>query len=175
MLGHADARDRVELLTGQIAVVGDQDLDAVGDPGLRHQPPGQLGLRRRERYPRHADPVVARGVDREAAPAAADVEHALPGLQLELLRDQLELGPLRLGQCLRAAREQRAAVGHRLVKEQREEFVADVVVVADRLGVALGAVALAAQQQLGRGPARDPRRQRGDQQCSQQAAAVGAA
>jgi hypothetical protein len=175
VLGHADARDRVVGLAGQLAVVGDPDLDAVGDPRLLDQPPRQLGLRRRERDARHADAVVARGVDREAAPAAADVEHALAGLPARASARSVELGPLRLGERLRAAREQRAAVGHRLVQEQREELVADVVVVADRLGVALRAVALAGEQQLGRGPARDPCRQRGDQQRGQQAAAIGAA
>ena len=49
-----------------------------------------------------------------------------------------------------AAREDRAAVGHRLVEEQREELVRDVVVVADRARVALAAVAAPARAQLGR-------------------------
>ena len=91
-----------------------------------------------------------------------------PALQLELLRDHVQLGPLRLRERLRAAREQRAAVGHRLVEEQREEVVADVVVVADRLRVALRAVARAGQQQLGRGPARDPARERRERERAEQ-------
>ena len=77
--------------------------------------------------------MLARGVDRQASPAAADVEHALAGLQLELAADQLELGALGLLQGLRPRLEQRAAVGHRLVQEQREELVRDVVVVANGL------------------------------------------
>ena len=84
--------------------------------------------------------VLARRVDREAAPAAADVEHAHPRLQVELAGDQLEFRALRLLERLCAAREDRAAVGHRVVEEQREELVADVVVVANRRRVALGAV-----------------------------------
>ena len=72
------------------------------------------------------------GVDREAAPAAADVEQRSPGLQPELRADQLELRLLGLLERLRPAREDRAAVGHRLVEEEREELVADVVVVAYR-------------------------------------------
>ena len=95
-----------------------------------------------------------------------------PGVQLELLRDQVELGALRLLERLRAAREQRTAVGHRLVEEQREELVADVVVVADRLRVALRAVALAGQQQLGRGPARNPGRERRERERGEQARPV---
>ena len=67
--------------------------------------------------------VLARGVDRQASPAAPDVEHAHPGLQLELAADQLELGALGVLQRLDALLEQRAAVGHRLVQEQGEELV----------------------------------------------------
>ena len=85
---------------------------------------------------------------REAAPAAAHVEHALALLERELRADQLELRLLRLLERLRAAREDRAAVGHRVAQEQREEVVRDVVVVAHRARVALEAVAPAARAQL---------------------------
>ena len=59
-------------------------------------------------------------------------------------------------QRVELAREQRAAVGHRLVEEQREELVRDVVVVAHRARVALAAVAPPARAQLAGG---DRRRQ----------------
>ena len=58
-------------------------------------------------------PCCAAAWMREASPAAADVEHALAGLQRELGADQLELLLLRLLERRRAAREQRAAVRHR--------------------------------------------------------------
>ena len=99
----------------------------------------ELGLRLGQRDADHLDAVALGGVDREAAPAAADVEHALALLQAELGADQLELGLLRLLERRRAAREDRAAVGHRLAEEQREELVRDVVVVAHRARVALAA------------------------------------
>ena len=67
----------------------------------------------------------------------------MPGLELELAADQLELGALGVLQRLGALLEQRAAVGHRLVQEQGEELVRDVVVVADGLGVAALGVARA--------------------------------
>ena len=92
--------------------------------------------------------VARRRVHREAAPAAADVEHAHARLQPELGADQLELGLLRLLERRRAAREDRARVGHRLAEEQLEERVRDVVVVADRAAVARDAVAAAARAQL---------------------------
>ena len=50
---------------------------------------------------------------------------------------------------LRDAGEEGAGVGHRLVEEEREELVADVVVVADGLAVALGGVLAAAEVDLG--------------------------
>ena len=95
-------------------------------------------------------------MDREAAPAAADVEHALALLQRELAADQRELGLLGLLERRRAALEVGAAVGHRRVEEQREELVARVVVVADRAAVAAERVPLAGQPQLGCGRPRRP-------------------
>ena len=86
-------------------------------------------------------PWRSRRVDGEAAPAAADVEHALARLEVELGADQLELRLLRLLERRGAAREDRAAVGHRGAEEQREELGRQVVVVAHRAGVALAAVA----------------------------------
>ena len=102
-------------------------------------------------------PWLAGGVDREAAPAAADVEHPLARLQSQLRAHELELGLLGLLERLRPSREDRAAVGQRLAEEQREEVVGDVVVVADGAGVALDAVAPAAWPQLRRRDAGRPR------------------
>src|SRR5680860_86188 len=56
---------------------------------------------------------------------------------------------------LRATREDRAAVGHRVVEEEPEELVADVVVMAHGALVPLAAVQLAVRSQLG---LRRPRR-----------------
>ena len=97
------------------------------------------------------DAVALGGVDREAAPAGADVEHALAALEPELLADQLVLGLLRLLQRRRAAREDRARVGHRRAEEEPEELGRDVVVVAHRARVALARVEAPARRQLGRG------------------------
>ena len=157
VLDHADAGDRVEAGLGQLAVVGDADLDPVGDAGCRGPLPRQPGLRLGEGDPEHADAVARGGVDREAAPAAADVEHPLALAQTELRADQLELCLLRLLERRGAAGEDRAAVGHRLVEEEGEELVGDVVVVADRAqrrAPACGARPRGTQ--LRRGPARGP-------------------
>jgi hypothetical protein len=70
-------------------------------------------------------------MDREAAPAAADVEHPLARLEAELPAGQLQLRRLRRLQRLAVPGEEGATVRHRLVEEQREELVGDVVVVTD--------------------------------------------
>ena len=44
VLDHPDRADRVELLALQLAIVGDADLDAVGQAGVGDAPAGQLGL-----------------------------------------------------------------------------------------------------------------------------------
>ena len=149
VLDHADAGDRVVGLGGQLPVIHDPDLDAVGHARLLGAPARELRLRLRQRDAGDRHPVLAGDVDREAAPAAADVEHAFPRAELELRGRELELGPLRRLEARAVAREERAAVGHRRVEEEREEVVGDVVVVADRPPVALGAVAAAARAQLG--------------------------
>ena len=161
-------RDRVERSTRQLAVVGHPDLDLLAQAGLRHLLARELGLRGRERHAGDRHAVVLRRVDREAAPAAADVQQAHARLQGELARDQIELRELSVLERLRALRVDRAAVGHRLVEEQPEELVADVVVVADRGRVALRAVALAAQDQLEARALGDPARQRGGQDAQPQ-------
>jgi len=154
VLVHADAPDRVEGAVVDGAVVLDPDLDPVREPALRDAPARQLGLRLRERDAHDADTVVLGCVDGEAAPAAADVEHALAFPEIELRADELELVPLGLLERLRAAREDRAAVRHRLVEEQGEEVVRDVVVVAHGPCVTLDRVPAAAETELGGGHVR---------------------
>ncbi len=148
VLDHADARDRVELLAGDLAVVGEPELHQVLHPGLADPLAPELDLALGQSHSEHADPVVLGGVNREAPPAATDVEYALARLERELLADQVELCPLGLLERLRTTLEVGAAVGHRRVEEQREELVAGVVVVADSASVAPDRVALAAQAQL---------------------------
>ncbi len=80
--------------------------------------------------------MLLRGVHDERAPATADVQKALPGLEVELAADHLALVPLGLLERVVRAGEVRAGVRHRRVEQLLVEVVADVVVVLDR---ALGA------------------------------------
>ena len=167
VLDHPDARDGVEAVIGEVAIVGYPDLDQVADPGFPRPLGGELGLRRRKGDPERRDAVLAGGVDHEAAPAAADVEHPLAGLELQFPTDQLELRLLRFLQGLGPLLEQGAAVGHRLVEEECEEIVRDVVVVTHRLGVAPLAVPGAPRPQLCRGRLGKPAQPGGTQRrCS---------
>ena len=150
VLDHADACNRVVGLAADLAVVGDADLDAFGEPRFLDMLASAHRLRLRERDADDVHPVRACGVDGERAPAATNVEHGLAGLEAELGADELELRLLRLFEGLGAAREDRAAVGEARSEEQLEELVADVVVVAHRACVALGAVVLALEHVLGR-------------------------
>ena len=122
----------------------------------------RLGLG--ERDPEHRGPVLAGRVDREAAPTAADVEHAGPSLDFELGADQLQLGALGLLEGGGSVLEQAAAVGHRLVEKQFVELVGDVVVVAHRFRIAGLGVPVSCASDLGgrkrRWPADSPGAQR---------------
>ena len=82
--------------------------------------------------------MVRRGVDGHRAPAAADVEQppAGPLVEPELAADQLVLGGLGVGEVHAGVGEPGARVRHRRPEHEPVEVVADVVVVADGLGVA---------------------------------------
>ncbi len=157
----------------EVAVVHDADLDPVGDAGRLGSLPRFLGLRRGEGDADDAGPVAGRRPEREAAPAAADVEDTVALLQLELAGDGLELLLLGLLERPRPPREDPAAVGHRGVEEEREELVGDVVVVADGARVALLGVAAAARAQLGAGRLGRPGQAGGADGAEQERALVG--
>ena len=80
----------------------------------------------------HLDAVVARHVQREAAPAATRLEHALAGPQPQLAADVVHLGALRGLQRHAGLGEIGAGVLHRLAVEPGGvEVVAEVVVPVD--------------------------------------------
>ena len=99
VLGHADRRDRVELLAGELAIVLQPDLDPIGHTRLGDA----LAVRssawaRLMVMPTTCASWCERGVDGHRAPAAADVEQPCTGLlvQPQLAADQLVLGRLGL-------------------------------------------------------------------------------
>jgi hypothetical protein len=72
------------------------------------------------------------GVTHQPSPTGADVEQALPRLEVELAADQVELLRLRVVQRRVGSRENRAGVGHRRAEHQLIEPVRDLVMMCDR-------------------------------------------
>ena len=138
VLDHADRGDGIER-SRELAPVHHLHVYAIGETRRLDVLARELSLGRGQRHGLDEDTVATRRVDRERAPATADVEDMLALAQSELLAHELELGLLRLLERARPAREDRAAVGHRAIEEEGEEFVGDVVVVAHRARVALAA------------------------------------
>ena len=83
VLEHADRSDPVEG-AGNVAIVDQLELDLVGDPGRGRALAGEVELLLRQGDAEHFDIGHAVEVERETAPAAADVEHFHPRLQISL-------------------------------------------------------------------------------------------
>jgi hypothetical protein len=100
VLAHLDRADRVKGLTGlaELAVVLETDVDPVGQTAVGHPLDDEVALLGRERDPGDVDAVVLGRVQRQRTPPAADVEHPHAGFEAELAADQVELGPLRVGE-----------------------------------------------------------------------------
>ena len=157
VLGHADARDRVVRAVGDVAVVLDADVDQVGDALGGHPLLGVGGLLLRQGDADDLDAVRPGRMQREGAPTATDVQHAHAFLQAELAGDVIALGELGRAEVVHALTPVGAGVRHRLAQHHLIEVVADVVVMGDRLGIAVLAVLATAQAHLfGRGLGRWP-------------------
>lgn len=76
----------------QITVVADFDAAPVIQPGLADALISQIGLGLAERDPVRLHAVIARGVDDQPSPAAADVEQSLVAAQPQLAADVIEGG-----------------------------------------------------------------------------------
>ena len=133
-------------------------------PAAAMRSAGVLVLLARDGGGGHAAAVVARGVQRHAAPAGADLQQVVVGLQLELAADAL--AACASGASSRrglGAAEHRRRVHHGRVEEQLEQLVAEVVVGGDVAPRALAGVAVQPVQAraaaAGRGaPGRPPGR-----------------
>jgi hypothetical protein len=84
-------------------------------------------------------------VHHQPAPAAADVQQPLAGLQAQLAADVVQLALLRGVQVVVGRLEVGARIDHAPVEPQRVEVVRDVVMVGDGRAVALDRMALARQ------------------------------
>ena len=97
VLEHADARHLVvERLAFQVAIIAQLDRHPVLEPRRRDARARDLELLAAQRDSVGAHAVMLGRVDHQRAPAAADVEKSLTGLQEQLAADVLELGLLRM-------------------------------------------------------------------------------
>ena len=129
-LDHLD-RDQLVILALEVAVILQQQRDAPREAALLDARAGVVVLLARDRGRRDAAAVVLGGVHREPAPAGADLEQVVGGLQVELAAGRVELGERGLGQGGFGRLEDAAGIGHRLVEHQLVEPVAEVVVRGD--------------------------------------------
>ncbi len=131
MLEHADAGDAVEG-AGGVAVILQADLDAVGQARLPDAFRRQVELVLRQRDADAARAELLRRTDHQRAPAAADVEQGLSGLQPDLGQDVVDLLALGRGKVFIAMLEVGAGVHHARVQPEPVELVGYVVVILDR-------------------------------------------
>ena len=157
MLEHADGNDPIEA-PGERAIVDQLETDAIGDTRLFGTTPGDLELLLRQRDPEHVDVGNAVQVKRHPAPAAADVEHALTGLQRQLGGDVRLLELLRLVQPGGRCREIGAAILAVAIEEEIVEPVVEIVMMRDVALRSGGMVAMKAAAALLAQPVTQPAR-----------------
>ena len=151
VLAHLERRDRVERPAGGIPVVLDPHLGPVGQAEPAQPLPGVAALLGREGDRGDPGTAVLRGVHRERPPPAAQVEQGGVGTEPELLRHQVELVPLGVGEAVArfVAGPVPARVGHRGIEDQPVEGDRNVVVARDHGPVPGPAVPAAGVPDLG--------------------------
>ena len=128
MLEHADRDDPV-VLAAFLAVVAQVKMDAVGEPGRGGPARRRLVLFDRKGEPGHLGAALAGEVERQPAPARADVEHPLPGSDHQLGRDVALLVELRLIEVVELIVKVGAGILAVLVEKQLIELVRQIIVV----------------------------------------------
>lgn len=133
---HANAGDAVEL-PFHVSVILQADLDPVLQARGFHALGGQVELVLGQCHAHAIRAIVLRGADHQGAPAAADVQQAVPRPHLDLGQDVVDLLELRGFQAFIAILEIGAGVDHARVQPALVEGVGHVVVVLDGFPVAL--------------------------------------
>ncbi len=129
-LDHLDGNQLVES-SFEIAVVLEQQRDAVLQTLFLDAPLGIGELLVRQRRGGHPAAMVDRGIQRHAAPAGTDLQQMIVGLQIELRADALQLVQLGLLQALLGRGEHGRRVHHGRIEEALEQLVAQVVMRGD--------------------------------------------
>ena len=96
-------------------------------PRCRDAAPSQCSLLLRQCDSRRPRTPLS-GLDRQLSPAGADFQEPASGTYAHSIKEPVDLAPLRAGEGVSPAFEQCGRVGHRLVEEQGEQVVRQVVV-----------------------------------------------
>ena len=144
MFDHADADDLIERLAAQVAVVAQFDAHLVADAGLGDAALRFFVLAPAQRNAERLRAELLRGANDQRAPAATDVEQPFTRTQPHLAQRVIDLRELRLVERLHAVVPVAARIDHARIEERAVERDRLIVVEADRLGVALLRVPLAA-------------------------------
>ena len=132
MLEHADRDDAVERSV-DVAIVLQIEPGLVAQPLFRRALVGDVVLLLRQRDAGHVGAGHFGEIEPKPAPAAADIEHALSGLQQQLGGEVPLLGELGVVERLVGVFEIGAAVLPVGVEEQRIEPSVEIVVMRDIL------------------------------------------
>ncbi len=124
---HLDRDDLVER-SAHTPVVRLEHRDPVGETGAAYALARELELAPGNGCGGDPAAVVLGRVECEAPPARADLEEPVAGREPGHPGDAFELRPRRVRQSRSGSVEDRAGIGHRVVEDAPEEFVADVVV-----------------------------------------------
>ena len=131
-LHHFDG-DNFIVGAGEIAVIAELDVDAVGEAGGGNARAGEVVLLLGNRDGGDAAAVGLGGVEGPAAPAGADLEDVIGGGEAEGAAEGvvfLALGFLE-GEVRVGGRPLRGGIHHRRVEKEREEIVGEIVVLGD--------------------------------------------
>ena len=129
MLEHADGHDGV-ILSAMLAIVLQPEFDPAGQTAPLGFGAGGAGLLAGKREADDVRVRPLRQVHREAAPAAADVEHPGAGRQAQLMADVFALGDLGRLQRHVGLAEVGAGVVHVPIEKGAEQRLVQIVVVA---------------------------------------------
>ena len=129
-LDHLDRNELVER-TAKVAVVLEENRDALAQPCVSHTCDRQVVLFAGYRRGGHAASETRRRVDRHAAPTRSHLEQMVVGTKLEFAADPVEACLLRLFEGHVVPLPKSGRIHHRRVEPERVEIISKVVVIGD--------------------------------------------
>ena len=136
---HFDGGNFIKAAT-EVAVVAKQDLDSIAEPRFLNAARGFVVLLAGDGDGGDFAAVVFGGVHAESAPTASDFQDAVGGNEVQAFAEFIVFPALSGFERLVGRFEIRAGIGHGGIEPELEEFVAEVVVLADVFPTHIAAV-----------------------------------